>query len=91
MPLCEQSRRQGLPPLASRGELRWAIHPGDLLEKRPGGYRICGRVSDFINVAGRKVNPAEIEQVLGSIPEVDSVVVVGLPVGSEGRRLGPVT
>lgn len=62
--------------------------PGDLLEKRPGGYRICGRVSDFINVAGRKVNPAEIEQVLGSIPEVDSVIVVGLPVGSRGEEIG---
>ncbi len=62
--------------------------PGDLLEKAADGYRICGRVSDFINVAGRKVNPAEIEQVLGSLPEVESVIVVGLPVGSRGEEIG---
>ncbi len=62
--------------------------PGDLLEKGANGYRICGRVSDFINVAGRKVNPAEIEQVLGSVPEVESVVVVGLPVGTRGEEIG---
>ncbi len=31
--------------------------PGDLLEKGANGYRICGRVSDFINIAGRKVTP----------------------------------
>ncbi len=62
--------------------------PGDLLEKTAGGYRICGRVSDFINVAGRKVNPAEIEQVLGALPEVESVVIVGLPTGSRGEEVG---
>jgi acyl-coenzyme A synthetase/AMP-(fatty) acid ligase len=62
--------------------------PGDLLEKVANGYRICGRVSDFINIAGRKVNPAEIEQVLGSVPEVESVVVVGLPVGTRGEEIG---
>jgi acyl-coenzyme A synthetase/AMP-(fatty) acid ligase len=32
-----------------------------LLRKTASGYRIVGRVSDLINVAGKKVNPAEVE------------------------------
>jgi acyl-CoA synthetase (AMP-forming)/AMP-acid ligase II len=35
--------------------------PDDLLQKTASGYRIVGRVSDLINVAGKKVNPAEVE------------------------------
>jgi long-chain acyl-CoA synthetase len=35
--------------------------PDDLLEKMPDGYRVVGRVSDLINVAGKKVHPAQIE------------------------------
>jgi long-chain acyl-CoA synthetase len=35
--------------------------PDDLLEKTADGYRIAGRASDLINVAGKKVNPAQIE------------------------------
>jgi long-chain acyl-CoA synthetase len=35
--------------------------PDDLLEKTPQGYRIVGRVSDLINVAGKKVSPAQVE------------------------------
>jgi long-chain acyl-CoA synthetase len=35
--------------------------PDDLLEKMPDGYRIVGRVSDLINVAGKKVHPAQVE------------------------------
>ena len=35
--------------------------PDDLLQETASGYRIVGRVSDLINVAGKKVNPAEVE------------------------------
>lgn len=35
--------------------------PDDLLEKTPDGYRIVGRASDLINVAGKKVSPAQVE------------------------------
>jgi len=38
-----------------------AFLPDDLLQKTASGYRIVGRVSDLINVAGKKVNPAEVE------------------------------
>jgi long-chain acyl-CoA synthetase len=35
--------------------------PDDLLRETASGYEIVGRVSDLINVAGKKVNPAEVE------------------------------
>jgi long-chain acyl-CoA synthetase len=38
--------------------------PDDLLLHNGAGFRIIGRVSDVINVAGKKVNPAEVEAVL---------------------------
>jgi long-chain acyl-CoA synthetase len=38
-----------------------AFVPDDLLEKMRDGYRIVGRVSDLINVAGKKVHPAQVE------------------------------
>lgn len=51
--------------------------PDDLLAMEGDGYRIVGRVSDLINVAGRKVNPAEVEAVLGDFPGVRAAVVFG--------------
>src|SRR5207248_4955624 len=51
--------------------------PDDLLEKTPQGYRIVGRVSDLINVAGKKVNPAEIEAELLRCKGVRQAVVFG--------------
>jgi len=35
--------------------------PDDLLCQTEGGLQIVGRISDVINVAGKKVNPAEVE------------------------------
>src|SRR6202035_2013263 len=35
--------------------------PDDLLTRTGQGFKIVGRISDLINVAGKKVNPAEIE------------------------------
>lgn len=52
--------------------------PSDLLEWNGEGYVIKGRVSDVINVGGRKVNPAEIERVVQKLPGVREVVVLSL-------------
>ncbi len=52
--------------------------PADLLTRRTGGFAIVGRVSDIINVAGKKVNPAEVEAVLLDFPGVREAVVFGL-------------
>src|SRR5206468_2908312 len=35
--------------------------PDDLLERHDSALKIVGRISDVINVAGKKVNPAEVE------------------------------
>jgi acyl-CoA synthetase (AMP-forming)/AMP-acid ligase II len=52
--------------------------PGDLIEIGGGGMRITGRVSDVINVAGRKLNPMEVEARLLHFPGVKQVVVFGV-------------
>jgi acyl-CoA synthetase (AMP-forming)/AMP-acid ligase II len=51
--------------------------PDDLVRLNHGGVRIVGRTSDVINVAGKKVNPAEVEAQLLSHPGVRQAVVFG--------------
>jgi acyl-coenzyme A synthetase/AMP-(fatty) acid ligase len=57
----------------------------DLAELRQGQVFLRGRASDLINVAGRKVSPAVIEQVLGQHPAVAGCLVFGVP-NAEGAR-----
>ena len=61
--------------------------PSDLLTGVAGGYVISGRLSDFINIAGRKVNPAEIERALEGCPGVREIVVLGLPDKARGEEI----
>lgn len=51
--------------------------PDDLLERIDRGFRIVGRVSELINVAGKKVNPAEVEAHLRRCRGVREAVVFG--------------
>lgn len=51
--------------------------PDDLLNKTANGFRIVGRTSDLINVAGKKVNPAEVEAHLLRFSGVRQAVVFG--------------
>ena len=51
--------------------------PDDLLAREGDGFRIVGRISDVINVAGKKVNPAEIEEALLRFPGVRQAVAFG--------------
>lgn len=51
--------------------------PDDLLASAGSGWKIVGRVSDLINVAGKKVNPAEVEAELLTVPGVRQAVVFG--------------
>ncbi len=56
---------------------------GDFGSVNEEGYvMIAGRKSSIINVAGLKVDPAEVEKVISLIPEVKEVVVVGLDSGT---------
>ena len=51
--------------------------PDDLLNKTANGWRIIGRTSDVINVAGKKVNPAEVEATLLRFSGVRQAIVFG--------------
>jgi long-chain acyl-CoA synthetase len=51
--------------------------PDDLLARQGSGFKIVGRMSDVINVAGKKVNPAEIEAQLMQFKGVREAIVFG--------------
>jgi long-chain acyl-CoA synthetase len=51
--------------------------PDDLVSRSASGFRIVGRISDVINVAGKKVNPAEVEAELLRFDGVRAAVVFG--------------
>ena len=51
--------------------------PDDLLAREGSAFRIVGRISDVINVAGKKVNPAEVEAQMLRCPGVRQAVVFG--------------
>jgi long-chain acyl-CoA synthetase len=53
--------------------------PDDLLLRDDSGFKIAGRVSDMINVAGKKVNPAQVEAQLLRFAGVRHAVVFGRP------------
>ena len=60
--------------------------PDDLLARHGSGFKIVGRVSDLINVAGKKVNPAEIEECLLRFPGVRQAVAFGRPAATGLRN-----
>jgi acyl-CoA synthetase (AMP-forming)/AMP-acid ligase II len=49
--------------------------------------KLCGRVSRFVNVAGRKVQPEEVEQVLRMMPGVADVRVLAAPDARRGQQI----
>jgi long-chain acyl-CoA synthetase len=51
--------------------------PDDVLSRSGDGFCIVGRISDVINVAGKKVNPAEVETELLRFNGVRAAVVFG--------------
>src|SRR5207244_6052588 len=56
---------------------RGVFIPDDLLTETTNAFRIVGRLSDVINVAGKKVNPAEVEAHLLRFGGVRQAVVFG--------------
>ena len=79
----------------SVGETYWPVpgsslgggcfRTGDLAAMRDGQVRLCGRVSDLINVAGRKVSPETIERALAEHPAVRECLVCSVPAADAGR------
>ncbi len=57
----------------------------DLAELRDGALWLRGRAGDVINVAGRKLHPAELEAALRRHPHVAECCVFGVPSGDAGR------
>ena len=56
------------------------------MRKTGRGFFLAGRVSDVINIAGRKLNPAEVEAQLLKIPGVREAVVFGVPSPLRGEE-----
>ncbi len=51
----------------------------DLAVFQDGELALRGRLDDQINVRGKKVDPREVEEVLGTLDGVDDVAVLGVP------------
>lgn len=55
------------------------LYTGDFGYRRSdGSYVICGRKTEFINVAGLKISPIEIEAALNSHPDVVDSAAIGV-------------
>lgn len=57
----------------------------DLVEIREGEVFMRGRVSDAINIAGRKLNPSDVENALLTCDGVQHCVVFGVPSADAAR------
>ncbi|MBP1612156.1 MAG: menE, partial [Acidobacteria bacterium] len=51
---------------------------GDWGRLAGGELQLAGRADGWINVRGKKVDPAEVERVIAAMPGVDEVVVLAL-------------
>lgn len=64
------------------------LHSGDIGRMDADGYVfIVDRVKDMINVSGFKVWPAEVEQYLYKLPQVQEVAVYGAPHPEKGEQV----
>jgi acetyl-CoA synthetase len=74
-------------------EAYWSTFPGlwrhgdFALADEDGGWFILGRSDDVMNVAGKRVAPAEIESVLATDEAVTESAVVGIPDPNKGEAL----
>ncbi|MBF0450079.1 MAG: long-chain fatty acid--CoA ligase [Candidatus Magnetomorum sp.] len=64
----------------------WFI-TGDSVEVDGEYIKILGRKSEIINLGGEKVWPVEIEEVIQMMPEVEDVVVKGIPSPITGQMI----
>ncbi len=66
------------------------LDTGDLVEQDGEWIRILGRESELINVGGNKVFPAEVENVIGQMEDVEDVIVYGQPNPITGNAVAAV-
>ncbi|QIG97666.1 AMP-binding protein [Bradyrhizobium sp. 6(2017)] len=61
---------------------------GDLAIEEPDGhFFLLGRSDDTIKVAGKRLGPAEVEDVLLEMPEISEAAAIGIDDASKGQRL----
>lgn len=64
------------------------LHTGDLATIDPNGYcNIVGRLKDMVIRGGENIYPREIEELLFTLPAVESVQVFGVPDDKFGEEL----
>ncbi len=73
-------------------ETYWSMYPGvwrhgDWALVEEGVWYLLGRSDDTINVAGKRLGPAEVESVLVSHPAVTESAVVGVPHDTKGEAI----
>ncbi|MGH2662954.1 MAG: AMP-binding protein [Actinomycetota bacterium] len=70
----------------SRWEGLW-VHGDRASTDRDGFWFLHGRSDDTLNVAGRRLGPAEVEEVLGHHPLVAESAAVGIPHNVQGESI----
>ncbi len=60
--------------------------PGDIVQSTDRGMFLVGRTTEIINVAGRKLNPLEVEARLAEFPGVRQAVVFGVHSALRGEE-----
>ena len=60
--------------------------PDDLIGGSEQGMTLLGRISDAINIGGRKLNPSEVEVQIAKYPGVKVVAVFGVPSTVRGEE-----
>jgi acetyl-CoA synthetase len=74
-------------------EAYWSTYPGMwrhgdyALVDTDGSWYVLGRSDDAMNIAGKRVAPAEIESVLAADPAVAESAVVGVPDPAKGEAV----
>jgi acyl-coenzyme A synthetase/AMP-(fatty) acid ligase len=60
---------------------------GDLAAWKDGELVLRGRADDQINIKGKKVNPREVEAVVGQLPGVLEVAVLAMPLPDRSEQI----
>jgi len=74
-------------------ETYWKTIPGiwvhgDLALRRPDGvFFMMGRSDDTLKVAGKRLGPAEVEEVVLELPQIAEVAAIGVDDADKGQKL----
>ena len=64
---------------ASAPHLPDVVPMNDILERRGPGFRLVGRKSDMVQIAGKRQSLAALNAALGTLPEISDGVVISHP------------